>query len=107
MGKITIDKLAQLVVNEFREMGGRMDKGFEEVNERFQQVDERINNLKAETGLGFKRVNERLDHVDARLGRVEQDISEIRKHFVYRHEFEDLMDRVKYLEEKLGIESGK
>lgn len=25
---------------------------------------------------------------------------------VYRHEFEDVLDRVKYLEKKLGIDSG-
>jgi hypothetical protein len=25
---------------------------------------------------------------------------------VYRHEFEDVLGRVKYLEQKLGIESG-
>lgn len=38
---------------------------------------------------------------------IERDIAEIRSHFVYRDEFEDLMARVKYLEQKLGIKSGK
>ena len=37
----------------------------------------------------------------------EQDIADIRRHFVYRDEFEDLAGRVKYLEKKLGVEIGK
>lgn len=37
----------------------------------------------------------------------EGDLNEIRGNIVYRHEFEDLEARVKYVESKLGIESGK
>lgn len=33
--------------------------------------------------------------------------AEIKKHFVYRDEFEDLMARVAYLEKRAGIKSGK
>ena len=51
-------------------------------------------------------IEERLDHVDARLGRIEADIHELREEVVYRHEFEDTLARTKYLEKKLGIESG-
>jgi archaellum component FlaC len=49
----------------------------------------------------------RMDHLDARMGRMEADLNEIRSHLVYRHEFEDLMARVKYIETKVNIESGK
>lgn len=36
---------------------------------------------------------------------IEKDIKEL--NFVTRDEFEDLMSRLKYIEEKLGIKSGK
>jgi hypothetical protein len=51
-------------------------------------------------------MNGRLDHLDARVGRMEADIHELRGEIVYRHEFEDALSRIKYLEKKLGIESG-
>ena len=85
----TNDELARMVAEGFKETNERMVQGFERVDERFKQVDDR------------------LDHIDARLGKIESDVSDIRKHFVYRYEFEDLMGRVKYLEEKMGIDSGK
>ena len=37
---------------------------------------------------------------------MEADIHELRGEIVYRHEFEDALARIKYLEKKLGIESG-
>lgn len=48
-------------------------------------------------------IEEKLIKVDSRLFNIERDISDIRKHFVYRDEFEDLVRRVKYLETKLEI----
>ena len=54
----------------------------------------------------IKEVTTRLDHLDARVGRIEADIHELRGEIVYRHEFEDALSRIKYLEKKLGIESG-
>jgi chromosome segregation ATPase len=51
-------------------------------------------------------VEGRLDNLDARVGRIEADIHELRGEIVYRHEFQDALDRIKYLEKKLGIESG-
>ena len=98
--KITIDKLAEMVAGGFKEVYHRTDKGFEETNDK-------INTVKTEMGQKFNRVDQRLDHIDASLSSVRQDVGEIRKHFVYRYEHEDLMARVKYLEEKLKIESGK
>jgi hypothetical protein len=52
------------------------------------------------------RLTTRLDHLDARVGRVEADIHELRDEVVRRHEFDDALARIKYLEKKLGIESG-
>lgn len=49
----------------------------------------------------------KLDHTDARVGRIEADINEMKGNIVYKFEFEDLTARVKYLELKMGVESGK
>ncbi len=89
--KITIEDLALMVQRGFDETAKKAD-----VDRRFDDIDKR-----------FEQVDNRLDHMDARLSNIEQDIAEIKKHFVYRYEFEDLMARVKYLEQKLGVESGK
>jgi hypothetical protein len=75
----------------------RLDKNIDDLD---RAMDERLLALESKTDNGFKSVN-------ARLFTIERDIAEIRSHFVYRHEFEDLMGRVKYLEQKLGIKSGK
>ena len=52
------------------------------------------------------RLTARLDHLDARVGRIEADVHDLRDEMVHRREFEDVLDRVKYIEKKLGIESG-
>ncbi len=51
-------------------------------------------------------MNERLDHLDARVGRIEADVHGLRDEMIHRQEFQDALDRVKYIEKKLGIESG-
>jgi tetrahydromethanopterin S-methyltransferase subunit G len=80
----TIEDLAEMV-----------RKGFSGVDKRFGEVDKR-----------FDKVEARLDTLDARVGRIEADIHELRGEIVYRHEFEDVLGRIKYIERKLGIESG-
>jgi hypothetical protein len=52
------------------------------------------------------RLTTRLDHLDARVGRIEADVHALRDEMVHRSEFEDVLDRVKYIAKKLGIESG-
>ena len=54
----------------------------------------------------FDSVESRLDHLDARVGRIEVDVHALRDEMVHRREFEDVLDRVTYIEKKLGIESG-
>ncbi len=53
----------------------------------------------------FEKMDQRFENLDARVGRIEADIHELRGEIVYRHEFEDALSRIKYLEKKLGIES--
>ena len=78
------------------------------INEGFKATasKENIRELREEMNERFERVDTRLDHLDARVGRIEADIHELRGEIVYRHEFEDALARSKYLEKKLGIESG-
>jgi tetrahydromethanopterin S-methyltransferase subunit G len=51
-------------------------------------------------------IDSRLDNLDARVGRIEADVHAWRDEMVHRHEFEDVLDRITYIEKKLGIESG-
>jgi hypothetical protein len=87
--KVTINDLAVMVKNGFDEAQKDRGKIREEMKEGFSQVRQEMRE-------GFLSVNARLDM-------LEKDIKE----FVTRDEFEDLMGRVKYIEAKLGIESGK
>ncbi len=48
-----------------------------------------------------------LSYTNARLEVIERDVSEIKRDSVKRIEFEDLMARVKYLEVRAGVVSGK
>jgi hypothetical protein len=47
-----------------------------------------------------------LENLDARVGRIEADVHVLRDEMVHRQEFQDALDRIKYIEKKLGIESG-
>jgi septal ring factor EnvC (AmiA/AmiB activator) len=67
-----------------------------------KEVKEDINEVKED----IRAINMRLAHLDARVGRIEADIHELRDEVVHRHEFDDALARIKYLEKKLGIESG-
>jgi archaellum component FlaC len=90
----TLEDLALLIQNtmaskeDIKELEGR-------VNTRFDGIDSRLDGI-----------DSRLDHLDARVGRIEADVHALRDEMVHRHEFDDVLDRVKYIEKKLGIESG-
>jgi len=126
--KITIEELAEITSKGFKEVGKQIDqidkkiddkidnlaqitaRGFEQVDKRFEQVDKRFEQVDKrfeQVDKRFEKIEGDLEYMNARLSNVEKDTAEIRRHFVYRHEFEDLMARVKYLEQKLGVESGK
>lgn len=103
--RITIEDLASMVQRGFEETAKKadVDRRFGDVSKCFDEVGKRL-----------ESVNNRFDNVDNQLYEIRKDVSEIRKNVVYRDEFEklifefgDLMARVKYLEQKLGIQSGK
>lgn len=91
--QVTIEELAIMVKKGFEATASKTD--IERLEKRMERFEERMGSFEG-----------RLNYSDARLGRIEADISEMRGELVYRHEFEDVLGRVKYLERKLGIESG-
>lgn len=95
--KMTIEDLAEMVKRGFDATATKED--VQDIATDLEQVATDLQTFREET-------NARLDHLDARAGRVEADIHELQKGIVYRHEFEDVLGRIKYIERKLGIESG-
>ncbi len=98
--KKEFEKLARITQAGFSESRENIDKRFGEADKRFEKVEKRMDD-------GFKDVDYRLNNVNARLLVIERDIAEIRSHFVYRNEFDDLMARMSYVEKRLKIKSGK
>lgn len=85
-------------------------KGFEHVDKRFEQIDSRFDLMDQrfeQVDKRFEQVDRRFAHIEATLSTVQRDIEGIQREMVYKDEMEDLMARVKYVEMKLGIESGK
>jgi len=82
--------MEQAIKQEFENLAVAIQKGFAQVDARFEQVDKRLNGI-----------DMRLGGVESRLGAVEHEVSGIRKDMVYRHEFEDLAARTKYVERKI------
>lgn len=109
--QITIDDLALMVQKGFQEVGHTMAtkediQRLEEqmaTKEDVQRLEER---MKGDLQAFREESNARFDHLDARVGRIQADIHELQEGVVYRHEFEDVLGRIKYIERKLGIESG-
>lgn len=112
--KMTIEELSRTMQRGFV----RVDKKFEGMDKKFDDfavmvkrgfdqtaTKEDLKELakKDEVNLRFAHVTERLDHIDARLAIVEHDVAEIRKHFVYRDEFDEALERIATLEKRAGI----
>lgn len=91
--EVTSEELDQMIAKGFEQTALKVDTASKS---DIKRIDDRID-----------QVDKRLDNLDARMGRMEADLTEIRGNIVYKHEFEDLMARVKYIETKMGIESGK
>jgi hypothetical protein len=88
--KITIEMLAEMINEGFKTTATKED----------------VAALRTEMNEKFDSVETRLDHLDARVGRIEADVHMLRDEMVHRQEFQDVLDRVTYIEKKLGIESG-
>jgi hypothetical protein len=110
--KTTIDDLAVMVKKGFDQMVDKatfgvfvddVHKRFGSVDKRFETVEGDIKHIKNEIG----HLKNEVGHLNASMTIVQHDIGEIRRHFVYRDEFEDALARIRLLEKKLGLKSGK
>lgn len=99
--KITIDALAAMVQRVFEETAKKVD--FDSLHGKVDSLRGDVDSLRVELQEFKQETRENFDHVHARLGTIERDVKDV----VHKDEFEDLMARVKYLEKKMGIESGK
>lgn len=106
--KMTIDDLALMVQKGFQEVGNDVQRLENQMatKEDIQRLEEQVIATKEDLQVFREESNVRFDHLDARAGRIEADIHELQEGVVYRHEFEDVLGRIKYIERKLGIESG-
>jgi hypothetical protein len=86
----TIDDLARMINEGFKTTATKDD----------------VTTLRSEMNEKFDMVNSHLNTLDARVGRIEADVHALRDEMVHRQEFQDVLDRVTYIEKKLGIESG-
>ncbi len=105
--KIDISKLI-VAMKEVFPTADMIQRGFSHVDERFEQISERFEQVNQH----FEQVDQRFDQIDGRLAHIEavsilsSAISDGLR-LVSREEFTDLTARVKYLEMKRGVESGK
>jgi hypothetical protein len=86
----TIEDLAHMINEGFKTTASKED--IVEVRQEMQAMEGRLTT--------------RLDNLDARVGRIEADVHGLRDEMVHKQEFHDALDRIKYIEKKLGIESG-
>jgi hypothetical protein len=93
----TIDDLAHMINEGFKTTATKED---------VQGVQVEVGGLHEEMNQMEGRLTTRLDYLDARVGRIEADVHALRNEMVHRQEFQDVLDRVKYIEKKLGIASG-
>jgi hypothetical protein len=86
--EVTIEQLAIMMQKGFAETASK-----EDVKALRLELDE----LKDRVDYGFTSVNDKLDKLKSSLGEP----------VIHREEYDDLVGRVKYVETKLGVESGK
>ena len=105
--EVGIDKLATMVQKGFDGVYEEIKKEGRSTAEEFRLLNVKLGRLEVKTNQIETKVDNGLREVNNRMLVIERDIAEIRSHFVYRVEFEDLTARVKYLEKKAGVKSGK
>ena len=97
--KITNEMLAIMIARGFE----GVDKRFGVVDGRFRGIDGRLDGIDGR----LDGIDVRLDHLDASVAQIQRDVHELKEGVVYQQEYEDSLGRIKYVERKLGIESGK
>jgi len=104
MNKQDFEQVKNIIQNETENLAQIVNKGFESTQKQINTVREE---LKSDIDAVKEELKSDINYLNSNIKVIRQDIAEIKLNFVYRHEFEDLMARVKYLETKIGVESGK
>jgi archaellum component FlaC len=99
--EVTNEELARMIAKGFEHTASKDDLAGVKTDLAGVKID--MAGVKAD----IADIKEHLGNVEFRLGRVERDVLEIKEDMVRRYEFDDLMSRVKYMETKMGIKSGK
>ena len=104
--KITNEKLARMIAKGFDGMQGQFDgmQGqFNGMQSQFNKMQEQVNGVDER----LQRVEGDVDYLKTKVNGIASDLKELKKDHVTRLEFEDSLSRVKLLEKKAGIVSGK
>lgn len=99
--EVTLETLAQMVAKGFSNTASKNDVG--ELRNDVDGLKNDVDGLRNDIG----DLKTKIDHTDARIARIETDIQTMRGNIVYQDDFDDLTARVKNIESKLGIESGR
>ena len=93
-----LSQIKDIVHGETENLAQIVAKGFAETasKDEVRQLEKRTERLELNT-----------DHMRATLDVMSRDIADIKKHFVYRDEFEDALSRIALIEKKLDLTSGK
>lgn len=106
--EVTLETLAHMVAKGFANTASKSDvdglgNDMGELKNDMTGLKDDITGLKNDVG----ELKTKIDHTDARIARIETDIQTMRGNIVYQDDFDDLTARVKNIESKLGIESGR
>ena len=106
-----MDSLAALTIGQFERLEERMRQEFERADER---MDKKIETLAIQVAKAFEHVDKKFEGVQedlleikTKVSSLDREVSSLKHRLVYREDFDDLAGRVKYLERKMGIVSGK
>ena len=92
-----VDNLATIIAKGFEQVDKRferIDKRFEQVDKRFERIDKRMELIDKQ----LEKIDAEIRRINARLGMIEHDLADIKKHFVYRGEFEEVLARLTFIE---------
>jgi len=114
--KMTLDKLALAVASGFESIDRRfegVDQRFESIDRRFESIDRRFESIDQhfiEIKSDIVQIKADARDTDDRVRKIEKSVfsmeGKLEDKIVSSLEFEDLRGRVKYLERRMGIESG-
>ncbi len=108
MEKISNEELARMIAKGFEYTANKddiskLEKRMDHFDNKMNKFDNRMDNFDGR----MNKFEGELSYIGAKLSTIENDVADIKRDMISRNEFEDLMGRVKYLEIKLGVESGK